>query len=68
MTDRQRAKRSTMLARTWVIAGCYDDPADHGVPEVPAWEVSRNGDRLSFVAEDGDEPFISAGNPVRARR
>ncbi|SHH33648.1 hypothetical protein [Halobaculum gomorrense] len=57
-----------MLARTWVIAGSYGDPADHGVPKLPEWEVSRNGERLSFVAEDGDEPFISAENPVRARR
>lgn len=57
-----------MLARTWAIEGCYGDPAEHGVPELPNWEVSRNGDRLSFVAEEGSEPFISAENPGRARR
>ena len=53
-----------MLAWTWVIAGRYGDPADHGVPELPEWRVSRTDARLSFVAEAGSEPFISAENPV----
>ncbi|MXR42637.1 hypothetical protein GRX01_14990 [Halobaculum sp. WSA2] len=67
-TERPADGRSTMLARTWAITGRYDDPADHGIPELPEWGVGRTGGRLSFLPEEGGEPFISAGNPVRARR
>lgn len=63
-TGRPTEGGSTMLAWTWVIAGRYGDPADHGVPELPEWRVSRTDARLSFVAEAGSEPFISAENPV----
>ncbi|WP_435063920.1 hypothetical protein [Halobaculum sp. EA56] len=61
--------RSAMLARTWAIAGCYGEPAEYGIPDLPGWEVRRVEDGgLSFVAEGETRPFISAEDPVRVRR
>ena len=55
-----------MRARTWAIAAAYRDPADYGVPELPNWEVCRDGGAVAFVSGD-DEPFIAAESPVTVR-
>jgi hypothetical protein len=58
-----------MRARTWVLACNYRDPADYGIPTLPAWTVTRTAcGALSFAADDESTPFISAEHPVRVRR
>jgi hypothetical protein len=59
---------SEMRARTWLIAYRYGCPADYGIPVLPDWHQCRDEDgRLSFAAA-GEEPFVSAANPVTVRR
>ena len=58
-----------MRAREWLIAFRYRCPADYGVPVLPAWEQRRDDDgRLTLRDRGADEPFVSAGNPMRVRR
>jgi hypothetical protein len=65
----ERPDWSRMRARTWVIAYCYADPAEYGIPKLPEWNVSRtDSSGLSFAEDDESEPFISAEQPVRVRR
>lgn len=58
-----------MRAREWAVAATYGDPTDYDVPSLPTWRVERGeSGELAFSAPDGDEPFITAVNPVRVRR
>jgi hypothetical protein len=57
-----------MRAREWAIVDAACEPAEYGIPELPAWRVSREDDGLAFVADGDDEPFIAAESPVRVRR
>ena len=56
-----------MRAREWAIVGAAREPEEHGIPELPAWRVSRNDDGGIAFADAG-EPFILAESPVRVRR
>lgn len=58
-----------MRARTWTIAARFREPADYGIPSLPAWTVYREGGGgLAFGPADGEEVFIAAENPMRVRR
>jgi hypothetical protein len=58
-----------MRAREWAIVGAAREPEEHGIPELPAWRVSRDDDGgIAFADADADEPFILAESPVRVRR
>jgi hypothetical protein len=58
-----------MLARTWVIAAQYNDPADYGIPKLPSWTVSRTDSRgIGFGVSADADPFIRAEQPVKIRR
>lgn len=60
---------SRMLARTWVIAAQYNDPADYGTPSLPAWHVSRtDGGGLTLAADADADPFVRAERPMTVRR
>lgn len=60
---------SGMLARTWVIAARYNDPADYGIPTLPTWTVSRMDDGgIALAANPDADPFIRAEQPVAIRR
>lgn len=68
-TAKLRRGGSLMRAREWVIVDTAPGPAEYGIPELPAWRGSRDGDgSLAFVADGDDEPFIAAESPVRVRR
>jgi hypothetical protein len=57
-----------MRARTWVIAGCYRQPEDYDIPELPDWKVCRLECGSLAFADEGGEPFIAAENPTKVRR
>jgi hypothetical protein len=58
-----------MRAREWTIASVYGCPADYGIPPLPDWTQCRDeAGVLALYASDGDEPFISAADPVKVRR
>ncbi|WP_318567596.1 hypothetical protein [Salinigranum marinum] len=57
-----------MRARTWLIASRYRCPADYGIPVLPVWEQRRDEDGRLSLAAAGEEPFVSAANPVTVRR
>jgi hypothetical protein len=58
-----------MHARQWVVASCYREPADYGIPALPRWSVRRTDEGgLALAASDAAEPFVSAADPVRVRR
>jgi hypothetical protein len=60
---------SGMRARRWVVASCYREPADYGIPPLPRWSVRRtDGGGLALAASEAGEPFVSAADPVRVRR
>ncbi|WP_254838986.1 hypothetical protein [Natronomonas marina] len=56
-----------MRAREWVLAHRFGDPADHGIPELPAWTVYRDDCGGIALADEG-APFIAAERPVDVRR
>ncbi|MDF9744387.1 hypothetical protein [Natrinema salsiterrestre] len=58
-----------MLARTWVIAAQYNDPADYGIPTLPPWTVTRT-DRggIALAANADSDPFVRAEQPMTVRR
>ncbi|USZ70570.1 hypothetical protein [Natronosalvus halobius] len=60
--------RPRMLARTWVLAARFGDPADYDVPTVPAWTVLEPESGGIAFAADGAEPFIHAERPATVRR
>jgi hypothetical protein len=57
----------SVRAREWTVAAAFSSPAEHGIPELPAWQVRRlDCGGVAFVA-DG-EPFIAAERPCAVRR
>ena len=56
-----------MRAREWAIASAYETPADHGIPEPPAWDVYCLEDGGLALGADG-ELFVTAADPVDVRR
>ncbi|WP_199174709.1 hypothetical protein [Halegenticoccus soli] len=58
-----------MRAREWALASLYREPEDYEIPALPVWtERCDDEGGLSLFARGSDEPFISAGKPVRVRR
>jgi hypothetical protein len=57
----------TVRAREWTIAGCYREPSDYDIPELPRWRVCRTESGGVAFAADGD-PFIAAEQPMKVRR
>jgi hypothetical protein len=57
-----------MRAREWQIAFRYGCPADYGIPTLPVWEQCRDEEGRLTLAAAGEEPFVSAANPVTVRR
>jgi len=58
-----------MPARTWAIVARYDDPADHDIPALPTWDVSRTDcGGVTLAATPDADPFVRAEQPMAVRR
>ena len=57
-----------MRAREWVLAEKFRQPADYGIPELPAWRICRSGRDGLALADADTDPFIAADNPMKVRR
>jgi len=60
---------TSMLAREWVIAARFHEPADYGIPEAPVLPAVECGaGELSLRGTDSDAVVLVAESPVHVRR
>ncbi|QGX94306.1 hypothetical protein EI982_05640 [Haloplanus rallus] len=58
-----------MLAREWVIAARFHDPADYGIPEAPVLPADECASgELSLRDPESDVVVMVADAPVHVRR
>jgi hypothetical protein len=58
-----------VLARQWVIAANFREPADYDIPEAPAFRAVRQADgTVALYSNDSGKLLMTAKSSMKVRR